>query len=95
MSKIIGWILKQKESKLSFSFLIVFAVVSIFNIFLIIFDLIQFIVISQNSARIANIFFGINIAGILLNFGVLCYYIVVVILKSRKIKSSTKDVGKK
>ena len=95
MSRFIGWILKQKESKLTFSLLIVFAVLIVFNLFLAIFDIVQFIVISQNASKISNVFFAINIIGIVLNFVGLCYYVVVVILKSRSVKSKTKEVGKK
>ena len=95
MSRLIGWILKQKESKLMFSFLIVSAVLILYNVFLFIFDIIQLIVISQNASKLADAFFGINIVGIVLNFGALCYYIVVVILKSRGVKSNTNEERKK
>ena len=95
MERFIGWVLKQKESKLGFSLLIVFAVLIVFNLFLLIFDIVEIIIISQNASKISDIFFVINISGIVLNFAGLCYYIVVVILKSRCVKSKTKEAGKK
>lgn len=95
MSRFFGWIVKQKESKLKFSLLIIFAVLIVFNLFLLIFDITQLIIISQNSVKFSIEFYVINIIGIVLNFGALCYYIVVMILKSRSIKSKVKKVGKK
>lgn len=89
MSKFISFILKQRSSKLSFSFLISSFIVALFDIFLIVFDCIQLAIISKNSALVSNVFLQVNILGLILNLANLIFFIVILVLKSRRIKSKS------
>ena len=87
MDKIIRFILKVKENKLNFIFLISTFIVALYDLFLLIFDLVQIIVASNNGAMLASSFMTINIIGIVLNCANLCFFAVIIALKFRNVKS--------
>ena len=77
----ISKLLKLKKNKLLFSLAITFFVVLLVDLFALGFNLIQILIVSNNNAKLANAFLGINIFAICLNVLFVIFFIVVLILK--------------
>ena len=87
-------IYKCKNDKLFMALCIVISVAFLFDLFMIIFDIIQFVKLAQNSVNLFNGFVALNVfAGvinILAGFAVSVY----LILNKRRIKTDNKMVKK-
>ncbi len=72
---------KMKRSKSVFAIMICFFVCLVLDFALLVFDMIEFVVIKSNSAKLAGMFLGLNIFVIALNILTIAFIVVVLILK--------------
>ncbi len=87
-------IYKFKNDKL---FLILFSLISIvvlFDLFMIIFDIVQFVKISRNSVNLFDGFVGLNVFAGVLNILAIAAVLVYFILNKRRIKTENKMARK-
>lgn len=74
-------------------FVVIFAVI-LFDLFMISFDIIQFVKISQNSANLFNSFISLNIFAGVFNCVAIVVIILYFVLDSRRIKINNKTAKK-
>ncbi|MBQ4541360.1 MAG: hypothetical protein IJA23_00760 [Clostridia bacterium] len=85
---------KLKNDKL---FLILFASISavvLFDLFMIVFDIVQFVKISQNSVNLFNGFVALNVFAGVINILAITAILVYFILNKRRIKTENKMARK-
>ena len=85
---------KLKNDKL---FLLLFAAISVivlFDLFMLIFDIIQFVKISQNSVNLFNGFVGLNVFAGVINILAIAVIIAYLAVSKRKIKTQNKSIKK-
>ena len=85
-------IAKLKHDKLKFALFIVVAITIFIDIFLIVFDVIQFFISKNNSANLSSAFLYINLIVFLINVATLSYYIVFLFLKNKSVSSKGQKV---
>ena len=76
--------LKLKKNKLLFSLVIVCAVVALFDVFMIVFNIVQVAAMNKNAASLTGMFLPVNIVAICLN--VVSVMLIVAYLIYRKVK---------
>ena len=84
--KLVKWFLKQKDDKTKLIYIIFTLFLLLFALFLLVFDIVQIIKLQQ-TGTIANNFMIINLWGIFLAGVDLIYYIVLLILSNKQVKS--------
>ena len=87
-------IYKCKNDKL---FLILFSLISVvilFDLFMVVFDIVQFVKISQNSVNLFNGFVALNVFAGVLNIFAIAVVLVYFILNKRRIKTENKMARK-
>ena len=85
---------KLKNDKL---FLLLFALISVivlFDLFMLIFDIIQFVKISQNSVNLFNGFVTLNVFAGVINILAIAVIIAYLAVSKRKIKAQNKSIKK-
>lgn len=85
---------KLKNDKL---FLLLFAAISVivlFDLFMLIFDIIQFVKISQNSVNLFNGFATLNVFAGVINILAIAVIIAYLAISKRKIKTQNKSTKK-
>ena len=85
---------KLKNDKL---FLLLFAAISVivlFDLFMLIFDIIQFVKISQNSVNLFNGFVTLNVFAGVINILAIAVIIAYLAVSKRKIKTQNKSIKK-
>ena len=85
---------KLKNDKL---FLLLFALISVivlFDLFMLIFDIIQFVKISQNSVNLFNGFVTLNVFAGVINILAIAVIITYLAVSKRKIKTQNKSIKK-
>ena len=82
-----GLILKQKEDKLKFAYIIFTIIVVCYAVFLVIFDILTMTAVSQNGAVTTSNFILFNVLGILLGVINLVFLIYVLTKNKRNLRS--------
>ena len=87
MSRLIGFLLKQKEDKIKLAYIILTILVVGYTIFLVIYDIGKMILVSENGAVSSSNFVLFNIVGIILGLIDLIFLIYILIENKRTIRS--------
>ena len=85
---------KLKNDKLFLALFVVVSVVVLFDLFMIIFDIIQFVKISQNSVNLFGSFISLNICAGVINILAIAGIIAYLVILKRKIKTQYKMIKK-
>ena len=87
-------IYKCKTDKLFLSLFSLMSVVILFDLFMVVFDIVQFVKISQNSVNLFNGFVALNVFAGVLNIFAIAVVLVYFILNKRRIKTENKMARK-
>ena len=87
-------IYKCKNDKLFLILFVSISAVVLFDLFMVVFDIVQFVKISQNSVNLFNGFVGLNVFAGVLNILAIAAVLVYFILNKRRIKTENKIARK-
>ena len=85
---------KLKNDKLFLILFVSISAVVLFDLFMVVFDIVQFVKLTQNSVNLFNGFVGFNVFAGVINILALASVLVYFILNKRKIKTENKMVRK-